>query len=140
MSGKIVLTGIVVKGNRLGQTIGFPTANLLPGEELPMALHRGVYAVKVKTGEKWYGGMANIGIRPTLGLHELTVEAHLFDFSGDLYGKTITVCFFDYIREEKKFAGLEELTAQLEKDKYLIREKLTHRSDPDTQSQQPPHL
>jgi riboflavin kinase/FMN adenylyltransferase len=96
------LTGIVVKGNQLGRTIGFPTANLIPGkDEIPL-LKKGVYAVRVKVKQNFFDGMANIGIRPTLEQHELTIEAHLFDFSEDIYGETITIFFYDFIREERK--------------------------------------
>jgi riboflavin kinase / FMN adenylyltransferase len=134
MREQLVLTGVVVKGNMLGRTIGYPTANLIPAESLHKSLQKGVYAVKVRAGERWYDGMANIGIRPTLDLHALTVEAHLFDFSGDLYGKSITIWFFDYIREERKFAGLSELTSQLEKDRTMIRKILSDRADPDSKT------
>ena len=125
------VTGIVVSGNRLGRTIGFPTANLAPLNRLPVNLSRGVYAVWVRVGEKWHKGMANIGIRPTFGLKELTVEANLFDFSGDLYGTEITIRFVEKIREEKKFSGTDELKNQLSVDRKTAEALLAGRGDPD---------
>ena len=121
------LTGIVVKGNQLGRKIGFPTANLVPDKDKKLPFKNGVYAVRVKIGEKIYDGMANIGFRPTLNQHELTIEAHLFDFSADIYGETITIFFYDYVREERKFSGLEELKSQLAKDENFVRNRLTDR-------------
>jgi riboflavin kinase / FMN adenylyltransferase len=129
------LTGTVVKGNQLGCKIGYPTANILPGKNKKLLLNRGVYAVRVKVDDRLFGGMANIGIRPTLDQHDLTIEAHLFDFSDEIYGKTITIFFYDFIREEKKFSGLEELKAQLAKDKIRIQAILLNRMQPDTNSQ-----
>jgi riboflavin kinase / FMN adenylyltransferase len=131
MAEKNILNGIVVKGNQLGRKIGFPTANLIPGKEEYLKLKKGVYAVKVKIDQDIFDGMANIGVRPTLDQHELTVEVHLFDFSDDIYGKTITIVFYDFIREEKKFSGLEELKSQLAKDRIIIRRLLSERMQPD---------
>jgi riboflavin kinase/FMN adenylyltransferase len=129
------LTGIVVKGNQLGRTIGFPTANLIPGiDEIPL-LKKGVYAVRVKVKQNFFDGMANIGIRPTLEQHELTIEAHLFDFSEDIYGETITIFFYDFIREERKFSGLDELKAQLASDERAIRNILSNGMKPYPDSQ-----
>ena len=122
-----ILTGVVVKGNQLGRKLGFPTANLIPGKDETLILKKGVYAVRVKVNRNLFDGMANIGIRPTLDQHDLTIEAHLFDFSDDIYGETITILFYDFIREEKKFSDLEELKAQLEKDKMNVRRILSHR-------------
>jgi riboflavin kinase / FMN adenylyltransferase len=124
------LTGIVVKGNQLGRTIGFPTANLIPGENEFHLLKKGVYAVRVKVKQIIFDGMANIGIRPTLDQHDLTIEAHLFDFSDDIYGETITIFFYDFIREERKFSGLDELKAQLASDERAIRKILSDRTKP----------
>lgn len=114
------LTGLVVKGQQLGRTIGFPTANLqLPPEKfLP---HTGVYCVKV------YGssvtspatvvqGVMNIGQRPTVNGTTLTVEAHLLDWSGDLYGQTLTVSLEHFLRPEQKFASLDALKIQIQED------------------------
>ena len=129
------LTGIVVKGNQLGRKIGFPTANLIPGKDELLKLNKGVYAVRVKINQNIFDGMANIGIRPTLEQHDLTVEAHLFDFSDDIYGETITIFFYDFIREERKFLSLEELKAQLANDEISIRRILSDRMKPYPDSQ-----
>jgi len=129
------LTGIVVKGNQLGRKIGFPTANLIPGKDEILLLKKGVYAVKVKVKQNFFDGMANIGIRPTLEQHDLTIEAHLFDFSDDIYGETLTIFFYDFIRDERKFSGLDELKAQLANDEMAIRKILSDRMKlyPDSQ-------
>lgn len=129
------LTGVVVKGKQLGRKIGFPTANLIPGKDNKLLFKHGVYAVRVKVNRNIFDGMANIGIRPTLDQHEFTVEAHLFEFSDDIYGETITIFFYDFIREEQKFSGLEELKSQLAKDKIIISKILSDRmkSYPDSQ-------
>ena len=130
MAENNILTGVVVKGNQLGRKIGFPTANLIPGKEDDLLLKKGVYAVRVKVNQIVFDGMANIGIRPTLDQHDLTVEAHLFDFSDDIYGETISIAFYDFIREEQKFTGLVELKSQLAKDKITIRRILSERMEP----------
>ena len=129
------LTGIVVKGNQLGHKIGFPTANLIPRKDEFLKLNKGVYAVRVKINQNIFDGMANIGIRPTLEQHDLTIEAHLFDFSDDIYGETITIIFYDFIREERKFSSLEELKAQLANDEITIRKILSDRMKPYPDSQ-----
>jgi riboflavin kinase/FMN adenylyltransferase len=79
--------------------------------------------------------MANVGVRPTLGQHQLTIEINIFDFNEDIYGEKITVSFYDFIREERKFPGLDALKEQIRKDEILIREILSGRvhPDPDTQ-------
>ena len=127
MAENNILTGVVVKGNQLGRKIGFPTVNLIPGKDQEILLKKGVYAVRVKVNQNVFDGMANIGIRPTLEQHDLTIEAHLFDFSDDIYGETITIFFHEFIRDEQKFSGLEELKSQLAKDKITIRKILSDR-------------
>jgi riboflavin kinase/FMN adenylyltransferase len=135
MHETFVLTGAVVRGNQLGRTIGFPTANLIPGEDKVLSINNGVYAARVKIDDKMYDGMANIGIRPTLDQHTLTVEVHIFDFSEDLYDQTISIFFYDFIRPERKFSGLEELKSQLAKDKITILDILSGRAQTDTDTQ-----
>ena len=135
MAENNILTGVVVKGNQLGRKIGFPTANLIPGKDEEILLKKGVYAVRVKVNKIVFDGMANIGIRPTLDQHDLTIEAHLFDFSEDIYGETITIFFHEFIREERKFSGLEELKYQLAKDKITVRKILSDRLQSYTESQ-----
>lgn len=115
--------GVVVEGDKLGRTIGFPTANIrVPeGKSLP----EGVYAVRV-TDDKGvqYSGMANIGTRPTVGGLERRLEINLFDFAGDLYGEELNVAFIERLRGEQKFGGLDELKAQLARDAEAARAAL----------------
>ncbi|MCX7373677.1 MAG: bifunctional riboflavin kinase/FAD synthetase [Alphaproteobacteria bacterium] len=110
------ITGVVAHGDARGRLLGFPTANVPLGRYLEPA--RGVYAVRVRLeGRREVPGVANIGRRPTLGGDPVSrVEAHLFDFSGDLYGQSVEVALLHFIREEKRFAGLPELTAQIAAD------------------------
>jgi len=112
------ITGRIVYGRQLGRTIGFPTANIQP-DELKMLPGVGVYAVKVHTNGLVYNGMLNIGFRPTVDNDSLikTIEVNLFDFDGNLYEKEITVTFVSHLRSEVKFNGIEELKAQLAKDR-----------------------
>jgi len=107
--------GTVVPGrNRGGKLLGFPTANLNLQEELCPG--SGVYAVTVEHGERLLPGVANIGYSPTFEDHLFTVEVHLLDFTGNLYGEAIRVNFIRRIREEIKFAGIAELATQIAKD------------------------
>ena len=114
------LHGVVVAGNRLGRTIGFPTANMQLYEPLKLIPGNGVYFVKVETlGGNFYG-MCNIGCRPTVGMgNARTVETHIFDFDEDIYGLDMRVTFVEKIRDEIRFDSLEALRQQLEKDKEL---------------------
>ena len=106
--------GRVVKGFQRGRTIGFPTANLRPRSGL--LLPNGVYAVIVEIDGQTIPGVANIGINPTFGLERKTLEAHLFDFSSDLYGQSISVGFVERLRGERKFPSVEELVKQIRED------------------------
>jgi len=132
MQEQYVLTGIVVRGNQLGRTIGFPTANIIPEEDLVLPVSNGVYAARVKINGEMFDGMANIGFRPTLNEHTLTIEVHIFNFSKDIYGMTISIFFYDFIRTEKKFSGLEELKSQLAKDRLAISQLLSGRTQTDS--------
>lgn len=116
--------GEVVHGmNRGGKLLGFPTANLKLVDELfPKP---GVYAIWVEADGDVYQGVANIGMNPTFGNDALSVEAHLLDFSGNLYGSDIRVHFVQRIRDEKKFNGLDELKARIAKDVELGRQILS---------------
>jgi riboflavin kinase/FMN adenylyltransferase len=108
------LDGIVVKGDGRGRSIGFPTANVdTHGELLPAS---GVYAVRVRTREGWHGGAANIGTKPTFGGSAVTVEVHLVDWSGDLYGQEVRVEFVERLRAERRFPSVSELIAQIQRD------------------------
>lgn len=112
-----MLSGIVVKGKKLGGTIGFPTANIEVKESYKLIPSTGVYIIKTKINAILFHGIMNIGFNPTvLGKHQ-TIEAHLFDFNENLYGKKITVEFVYFLREERKFKSVEELVAQLNIDK-----------------------
>ena len=114
------LLGVVVAGNRIGRTIGFPTANMQLYEPLKLVPGNGVYFVQVHTlGQDWYG-MCNVGCRPTVGQgNARTIETHIFDFDEDIYGLDIKVTFIGKIRDEIKFASLEDLKKQLEIDKSI---------------------
>lgn len=113
------ISGTVIQGNRIGRTLRFPTANIALGDDIPV--RDGVYAAEVRAcGEIW-PAMVNIGTRPTVTADgQRFAEAHLFGFSGDLYGQTITVFLLQYMRGERKFANLEELNAQLKRDERNI--------------------
>jgi riboflavin kinase/FMN adenylyltransferase len=126
------IQGTVVKGNQLGRTLGFPTANLQLKEVSPLFLANGVYAVKIKHENNLYDGMINIGIRPTLEQHELTIEVNLFDFNEDLYGQELTLFFIDRIRDEMKFPNLEALKHQIFLDKQNIIELFHMRNQTDS--------
>jgi riboflavin kinase / FMN adenylyltransferase len=123
------LWGHVVEGDRRGRTLGFPTANLAPENELIPA--RGVYATSVQRVENGAPGGAvhpavtNVGTRPTFEPGRLLVESHLLDFDGDLYGARISVAFHARIREERRFSGADELRAQIRRDAAHARALLT---------------
>jgi len=116
---KVAILGTVVKGNELGQKLGFPTANINPHHKVVPP--SGVYAVYVKLGKKRYSGILNIGTRPTFyGIskedQEPFIEVHIFDFSKNIYGKDIEVEFMKRLRSEKRFLNKEKLIEQIEKD------------------------
>lgn len=107
----------VVPGDRIGRTLGFPTANLMthPDQLIPS---NGVYAVKVKINDTYWPGMLNIGFRPTVsGIQRLQIETHIIGINLDLYGKEIEISFYEFLRHEKKFNGIDELKSQLQIDK-----------------------
>ncbi len=109
--------GRVVEGDKLGRQLGYPTANLVYTNADKIHLGEGVYAVYATVGEKMIPGMMSIGKRPTLNDTTEKVEVNLFDFNGDLYGKTIRVTVKKYLRPQEKYNSLEELVAQIDKDK-----------------------
>ena len=119
------VTGTVVEGNKIGRTIGFPTANLDIPNEYMMINNPGVYACQTIIDGRLYDAMANTGLRPTVEDRtdgDFIIEVNIFDFNGDLYGKTLKVWFLDRIRDEEKFKGLEALKAQLEQDREKVKE------------------
>lgn len=128
------ITGTIVHGEQRGRKLGFPTANieLLHGEMAVPA--PGVYAVTASIGGSIYEGMGNIGNNPTFNdVEHARLEVNLFNCSGDLYGKTMSVQFHKYIRAEKKFSGVEELCRQIEEDKKAIKTYFLNKKQlPDT--------
>lgn len=119
------LTGTVSEGEKLGRTLGYPTANLEITEPLKLIPARGVYAVYGKWKGRRLKGMLNIGMRPTVGGLHQTIEAHFFDFAEDLYHQEIQLELVARLREEQKFAGLEALKAQLARDERAAQALLT---------------
>ncbi|MEX6632569.1 bifunctional riboflavin kinase/FAD synthetase [Hyphococcus lacteus] len=113
----------VEEGRKLGRTIGFPTANMSLGEII--APRQGVYACRASVGGKTYEAVSNFGRRPTVGAESPLLETNFFDFDGDLYGKEIEVEFIAFLREEKKFNGLDELSAQIAQDCKQAKEILS---------------
>ncbi|MBN2637542.1 MAG: bifunctional riboflavin kinase/FAD synthetase [Bacteroidales bacterium] len=111
------LMGKVVRGNAIGRTIGFPTANIETPQEFKLIAANGVYACRTLIKGKLYKGMGNIGVRPTIDHGELTIEINIFDFNEDIYDETITILFVDRLRDEKKFKSLDALKEQLGKDR-----------------------
>lgn len=121
------VTAEVVRGNMIGRTIGFPTANLELQKEYRLINNAGVYTCLVDYNELTYKAMANIGKRPTIGDRDddnFIIEVNIFDFDQDIYGQHITVRFLDRIRDEVKFTGLEALKAQLNQDRERAKKML----------------
>lgn len=110
-----ILSGTVVSGRKLGRTIGVPTANVLLPEGVIVPAF-GVYAARVQLEDRTYTAVVNIGTRPTVGGHRVTVEPWILDFKQDIYGKTITLQFYSFLRPEEKFVSLEVLKGQIQKD------------------------
>ncbi|MBV8377414.1 MAG: bifunctional riboflavin kinase/FAD synthetase [Verrucomicrobia bacterium] len=110
------IMGTVAQGRQLGRRLGFPTANLRAHNELFPP--NGVYAAKAWFQEKEYGGVVNIGVRPTIESEtgERILELHLFDFDQEIYDEDVEVAFLEYLRPEQKFSGVDELRAQIERD------------------------
>jgi len=121
---EFTILGTVVEGDRLGRKLGFPTANLSAhNEQYPP---NGVYAVEAKRGGQLLPGVANIGVRPTVknAGGERLLEVHLFDFSEEIYGEDLEITFRKFLRPEQKFAGIEELRAQIQRDAEQARAAL----------------
>ena len=116
------INGKVVKGNEIGRTIVYPTANILVENKWKLIPADGVYAVKVSLGEKQYFGMLNIGERPTIADKKHSIEVHILDFSADIYGADIKVELVKRIRDEKQFDNLELLKIQLKVDESTCRD------------------
>ncbi|HSH67016.1 MAG TPA: bifunctional riboflavin kinase/FAD synthetase [Bacteroidia bacterium] len=115
------ITGDVVKGKQLGKTIGYPTANIQVKDPYKLIPGDGVYAVKIKHANTFYGGMLNIGNNPTVNGKGKSMEVNIFDFDNAIYGDELTVYFIERLRDEVKFNNLDELKEQLGKDKHESR-------------------
>lgn len=114
------LLGAVVAGNRVGRTLGFPTANMCLYEPLKAVPGNGVYAVEAEVQGKTFRGMCNIGLRPTVGGSARSIETHILDFDQDIYGLPLRIRFLRRLREERKFPSMDALRAQLEKDAAVV--------------------
>ena len=115
------LLGVVVAGNRLGRTIGFPTANIQLYEPLKLVPGNGVYSVQAETLGRKFKGMCNIGVRPTVRSGgQRTIETNIFDFNEDIYGLDLKVTFHHKIRDERRFDSIDALQSQLAADKARI--------------------
>ena len=113
-----MMTGNVIHGNKLGNSIGFPTANIDVHNKFKLIPSNGVYAVEVVVGQKVYGGMLNIGSKPTVNLtDQQSIEVNIFDFNANIYGKEIQINFKKRLRSEQKFESVDELKLQLGRDK-----------------------
>jgi riboflavin kinase/FMN adenylyltransferase len=118
------LSGNILEGNHIGRKMGFPTANIHPLDPNKLIPMNGVYAIRTELRGEIYGGMLNIGFRPTIdsAMAVKTIEAHLFDVSGDFYDEEVVIHFLKRVRDEMKFSGLDALKQQLQKDKaYVMR-------------------
>ncbi|MDX2103259.1 MAG: bifunctional riboflavin kinase/FAD synthetase [Alphaproteobacteria bacterium] len=120
------VSGHVRRGDQRGRTIGFPTANLSLGVQLRPRF--GVYAVRVAIRGQWHAGVANLGMRPTVGGTDARLEVHVFDWSDNLYGQRIDVDLVTFLRVEHRFASLEELMQQIRRDAETARTVLANRS------------
>lgn len=114
----------IISGQHLGRTLGFPTVNQ-SFPERKLVPKNGVYVSRVTFGNRARYGITNIGVRPTVDGKTLCAETNLFDFDGDLYGKTVTVEFLEFLRPEQKFASVEELSAQIRSDMSKAKEYIT---------------
>lgn len=112
-----MVKGTVVYGNQIGRTLGFPTVNIEPESDKKIIPPHGVYAGWAKYRNRWFKAMVNIGIRPTLNMKNVTMEAHIFDFSDEIYGETVSLHFYERIRNEMRFSSLHHLKMQLDVDK-----------------------
>ena len=116
------LSGTIVKGDKIGRKIGFPTANLYIEEKYKLKPQNGVYLVQCHWDNQKYFGMMNVGKRPTISGKETQIETYFFDFDGDLYGKKLNINLLEKIRDEQKYDSLESLGNQLSIDQKSCRE------------------
>ncbi|MBZ5753402.1 riboflavin kinase [Metabacillus rhizolycopersici] len=116
-----MIAGKVIRGNQIGRTIGFPTANLFIDTEDPY-LTKGVYGVKIWHKNIQYDGIMNVGVRPTINKEDLQVhyEVHIFNFNQIIYGEELKVDVFFFVREETSFGSINQLVLQIKKDIELV--------------------
>lgn len=121
-------SGVVEHGQKLGNTIGFPTANIKVDDKTKILPAKGVYAVLVDCNFSTYLGVMNIGYRPTVGTFEqLRIEVHIFDFDKEIYGTELAITIVEKIREEQKFDGIEKLKQQISKDVIAAKRILSYK-------------
>jgi riboflavin kinase/FMN adenylyltransferase len=121
------VTGTVIEGRKIGRTIGFPTANIKPDSQYKLIPGNGVYAIEVQLNDNLYSGMLSIGSNPTVNTDNRfrSIEVHILNFDKDIYGEKISVIFRKKLRDEKKFDNLEQLSAQMGRDKQDTLQLLT---------------
>lgn len=112
------IEGVVIRGHQLGRTLGFPTANIAVSTALAIA--DGVYRSRVWLDDVCYDAMSNLGCNPSVGGSERRLETHIFGYEGELYGRRMRVELLEKIREERKFASVEELREQILRDKASV--------------------
>ncbi len=121
------ISGKIVEGYKVGRTIGFPTANVKAWERYKVIPQLGVYAVLVHFDNTTHEGMLYIGTRPTLqNGSEISIEVNIFDFTGDLYNKSLSVEFIDFIRPDSKFDNMQQLVSQINDDKSIVIKRLAN--------------
>ena len=124
---RYTFSGKVVFGNKVGRTIGVPTANIwVPKSNLPI---KGVYAVKASVKGETFNGIANMGVRPTVGGEKPVLEVHLFEFNENIYSQRLRVKFVEKIRDEKKFDNLDMLKSQIQEDISIAKNILQNSDD-----------
>jgi len=127
LGGPWFVAGEVIHGEKRGRDLGYPTANIRLDKNC--GLKHGIYAVRVGCGDERYDGVASFGRRPTFDNGAPLLEAFLFDFNGDLYGKTLDIAFIGFIREEAKFDSVEALVARMDEDSAQARARLAAAPD-----------
>lgn len=118
------VTGKVIKGEQLGRQLGYPTANVRPTDKYKLIPGDGVYLASILIDGKLHYGMLNVGSKPTVGDFPRGIEINIFDFNADIYGKTVTINFIDWIRPDKKFNGLDALVRAIDGDKVACQQKM----------------
>jgi riboflavin kinase/FMN adenylyltransferase len=119
------ISGSVQAGTQTGRKLGFPTANLLVSDAFKLIPAKGVYAVWAIIHARRHQAMLNIGNRPTFGEHDTSIEVHIIDFDGDLYGESIRIDFVARLRDEQQFSGIDDLIEQLNKDRDSVKHRLS---------------